>query len=151
MKILSWNCRGLGNPRAVRALGDLIKSFKPNMLFLIETLSEEVRIKKLCQKFGFENHWAVSCRGRSGGLALCWDRSVQCNVVNADNNYIDAHILRNNVPSWRLTGFYGFPDRMQRRESWNLIRMLSNYASLPWCVIGDFNDMISEEDKSGIH
>lgn len=111
MEIIRWNCRGLGNPRAVRALGDLIKSQKPNMVFLIETLSEEDRIKKLIVKFGFDQYRAVTYRGRSGGLALLWDRSIQYCVVEAESNYIDVHVLSNNSLSWRLTGFYGFPER----------------------------------------
>lgn len=35
MKLLSWNCRGLGNPRTVRVLGDLLKSQKPIFLCFI--------------------------------------------------------------------------------------------------------------------
>lgn len=47
MKIISWNCRGLGNARAVRALGDLVKSHKPNILFLLETLSDGEKNKEV--------------------------------------------------------------------------------------------------------
>jgi hypothetical protein len=24
-------------------------------------------------------------------------------------------------------------------------------SSLPWCIIGDFNDLLSQQDKAGIH
>ncbi|MCH85516.1 endonuclease/exonuclease/phosphatase family protein [Trifolium medium] len=47
--------------------------------------------------------------------------------------------LRQN--EWRLTG--------QRRESWNILRMLSQQSHLPWCIIGDFNDILTTEDKRG--
>jgi len=50
---------------------------------------------------------------------------------------------------WRLTGFYGFLERRRRRESWNLIRALSRRSNLSWVCIGDFNDMLSVEDKWG--
>lgn len=36
MSILSWNCRGLGNPRSVRDLHLLVKEKRPNLLFLME-------------------------------------------------------------------------------------------------------------------
>lgn len=85
--------------------------------------------------------------GRSGGLALLWDRRVQCHVVDSDKNYIDVHILKNNVPFWRLTGFYGYPERSQRKDSWELIKTLANKSSLSWFIMGDFNDMLSEDDK----
>ena len=50
---------------------------------------------------------------------------------------------------WRLTGFYGMPERNHRRESWNLLRSLHSRSSLPWCVIGDMNDLLEESDKKG--
>jgi len=37
MKILSWNCRGLGNPAAVRALRKILKITCPDVVFLSET------------------------------------------------------------------------------------------------------------------
>lgn len=151
MNALSYNCRGLGNSLAVRVLEDLIKSRKPNILFLIETLSDSEKIKKLSSKFGYENCWSVDVIGRSGGLALLWNRCVQCTVVDTDNNYIDAHIVGRNNQEWRLTGFYGFPERSRRRESWELLKSLSAKSALPWLIFGDFNDMVNEGDKKGQH
>lgn len=51
--------------------------------------------------------------------------------------------------SWRLTGYYGIPERSRRREAWNMIRYLHGLSSIPWCFIGDFNDLLSDEDKCG--
>ena len=51
---------------------------------------------------------------------------------------------------WRLTGFYGYPKRSRRRESWDLIHTLHGNYSLPWCILGDFNDIISVMDKKGL-
>ncbi|XP_073121701.1 uncharacterized protein [Henckelia pumila] len=50
---------------------------------------------------------------------------------------------------WHLTGFYSFPERQRRNQSWNLLRMFSNRSSLPWCCIGDFNDLLSQSEKRG--
>lgn len=72
MNVLGWNCRGLGNSRAVLVLGDIVKSQKPSILFLFETLSCKERIKHLSSKLGYDNFWVVDSVGRSGGLALMW-------------------------------------------------------------------------------
>ena len=37
MNLLSWNCRGLGNPRSVNALKEVIRIEKPKIVFLMET------------------------------------------------------------------------------------------------------------------
>lgn len=50
---------------------------------------------------------------------------------------------------WRLTKFYGFPERGRRRESWDLMQRLAALSPLPWCIIGDFNNLLSNDDKRG--
>lgn len=45
--------------------------------------------------------------------------------------------------------FYGFPERGRRRELWDLLRSLASRSSLPWVVIGDFNDLLYQHEKSG--
>ena len=37
MNCLSWNCRGIGNSRTVRALHSLVQQYNPNIVFLMET------------------------------------------------------------------------------------------------------------------
>lgn len=76
MKLLSWNCRGLGSPRAVRLFGDLLKSHNPDFVFLSETLVETKVIKEVVDKFGFFDFFAVDRVGRGGGLAVTWKRAV---------------------------------------------------------------------------
>lgn len=44
MSVLSWNCRGLGNPRAVQAPKELITSKKPDIVFLSEMLVRSSRV-----------------------------------------------------------------------------------------------------------
>ncbi|XP_074326831.1 uncharacterized protein LOC141664773 [Apium graveolens] len=151
MNFLSWNCRGLGNSRAVRVLRDLVKTRKPDFIFLSETLVSSVKISELCLSLGFVHNFVVDCVGRGGGLAVMWKNTVVCNIGSSSLNHIDVEILRDTVPHWRLTCFYGMPERDRRRESWDLIIHLSSISSLPWCIAGDFNDMLFPSDKEGKH
>lgn len=57
--------------------------------------------------------------------------------------------MNNNTVSWRLTCYYGYPERTKRRESWNLIRRLATLTTDPWCIWGDFNDLMFASDKKG--
>lgn len=56
-----------------------------------------------------------------------------------------------NIPIWRLTYFYGFPERTRMRDSWELLKYLASKSNLPWCILGDLNDMVNETDKKGLH
>jgi hypothetical protein len=50
---------------------------------------------------------------------------------------------------WRLTCFYGYQEGSRRCDSWNLLHRLANESSLPCCIIGDFNDILSFNEKRG--
>lgn len=43
--------------------------------------------------------------------------------------------------------YYGYPDRGRRTQSWDLRRKLRDMSKVPWCIIGDFNDFLSQQDK----
>lgn len=53
------------------------------------------------------------------------------------------------VGRWWYTGFYRCRERSRRRFSWSLIRRLAGSSTLPWCILGNFNDMMMKEDKRG--
>lgn len=149
MKCLGWNCRGLGNSRTVRCLRDLLKTRNPDFVFLSETLVKTEKIGELSKSFGFENNFTVSCVGHGGGLAVMWKRNVTCTILSSSRNHIDVEIWDHNAPSWRITGFYGFPERQRRKDSWEFLKSLAAVSQIPWCVFGDFNDLRYESDKMG--
>ncbi|XP_058763739.1 uncharacterized protein LOC131637168 [Vicia villosa] len=149
MNVLSWNCRGLGNPSVVLNLKYLIRRYKPNVLFLFETTSYSNKVEDLRYALSFDSCFTVNRIGRSGGIVVFWRESKKCTIQNYSNNHIDMLVEDSINGSWRLTCFYGLPERTRRRESWNLIRNLADSSDLPWCIIGDFNDSLSSAEKKG--
>ena len=55
MSLLVWNCRGLGNPRTVRELGDYIWAQDPTVVFLAETWTDDARLDQVLRNFDFRN------------------------------------------------------------------------------------------------
>lgn len=91
----------------------------------------------------------MEAQGHSGRLALIWRNDGGCVVKDSGAHYIDFKVETEQAGRWRYTGFYGCPERGRRLESWNLIRNLSMRSELPWCIIGDFNDLMYKEEKIG--
>ncbi|XP_074336841.1 uncharacterized protein LOC141674013 [Apium graveolens] len=87
--------------------------------------------------------------GDGGGLALLWKNEGGVGIKGSCNHYIDFEVACEQVGRWRYTGLYGCPERSRRRESWNMLRDLATRSSLPWCVIGDINDMMYVHEKEG--
>lgn len=70
MRIISWNCKGLGNPFAVRSLHHLVKSQGPRVLFLMETKLNVSSMERFRVTLGFNSVFVVPSAGSSGGLAM---------------------------------------------------------------------------------
>ncbi|KAL9687823.1 hypothetical protein QQ045_032230 [Rhodiola kirilowii] len=49
---------------------------------------------------------------------------------------------------FRATLFYGAPKASLRLRSWDLMRQLKGLSSAPWCIFGDFNEILSFSETS---
>ncbi|CAH9089342.1 unnamed protein product [Cuscuta epithymum] len=150
MSILSWNCRGLNNSATIQCLSDLVSLYRPLIVFLMETKVRCLRAKEILRSKGFTNSEGTDSAGRSGGLIMAWNDEVEMEVKDNNPNFIDGRVvLRSSADSWRLTGFYGFPETVRRREAWRMMEGLAEGNDGPWMMIGDFNDIMFDSEKKG--
>lgn len=149
MNALAWNCQGMGSPVKIQFLQDLTRTERPSFIFLSETISSYPNMERLCNKLQFDGFVAVEPQGRSGGVALFWKCSGDVKLISMSRYHIDVEVSSNNASTWRLTGLYGEPVRAERHKTWDLLRNLSRDANLPWCVMGDLNNITSQADKNG--
>ena len=90
MSLLSWNCRGLGNPQTVNALKKVIRLEDPGVVFLLETKSDVDWVIFVRDQCGFSESFIVPSDGLRGGLALFWKSEIRMGVRNSSLSYIDA-------------------------------------------------------------
>ena len=109
MIVLSWNCRGLGNRRAVQVLADLVRKQGPKISFLMETKLTKTELEPIQRELNFHSMIVVPSRGRSGGLALMWKDDVLLNTQTVSPNHIDAYVSYPVQVQWRLTRFMATP------------------------------------------
>ena len=72
---------------------DLVKSHRPRILFLMETLVHEMKIEEVRIKLGFSGKCEVNSIRHSCGLAILWDSSLSCLISGFSNNHIDLVIF----------------------------------------------------------
>ncbi|CAM8892645.1 unnamed protein product [Rhodiola kirilowii] len=139
MRVLAWNCRGLGHPRSVRELTESVRINRPVLVGLQETKIEEKRLVLIQKRLGFKYGFVVPRQGLSRGLALWWKEEVPLTILSFSKYHIDARVEGEDVV--RVTVFYGDPVTGRRGIAWDLIRRLHSQFSLPWIVFGDFNEV----------
>ena len=147
MKLLSWNCQELRNPWTVRSLQKIVKDKAPNICFIMETRLDKKGYKKHYKDLPFPNQFIVKNPNSGGGLALVWKHGVDVDVINFTQNHILARVKEEDGFVWYMTGFYGWPESLQKSKSWALLHHLMSFVEGPWMCIGDFNAIVHSREK----
>ena len=95
MTLLSWNCQGLGQPRTVRELVCLVRTYKPKLVFLSETRQSSEYVNKLRWMLGLKHCIVQPGVGKSAGIALFYDESIEIKKLAVGPRYIDVLICLN--------------------------------------------------------
>ena len=150
MKIVAWNCRGLGNRPAVRGLLGMQKSEGADILFLSETKLDERRMQKFRWMLGLPNMIVKDCEGKGGGIAVLWRRGVDVSLRHLSKYYIDMDVTDPDGSSWRFSGIYGEPHADRKHKTWEAMRELNGaHGGGAWLCAGDFNEILFAHEKEG--
>ena len=140
MSILSWNCWELENLQTVNALKRAMNKKASICVFLMET--------NMKQNWDYNQGLVVSSKGLSGDLALLWKPETQVHIKNFSRWFIDANVVCTNTGGSSLASM-GHPDTSKWEETWTLLESLRHSSNLPWLCVGDYNENISQSEKSG--
>lgn len=115
MILLSWNPRGLGNPRGFKTLQNLLAREDPDIVFLQETKVRTPFFDSNKFKLGFSNVFVVDCDGKSRGLVLLGKDDIFLEVLNFSVNYIHGLVTigsndMNREEKCFPIGIYGHPE-----------------------------------------
>ena len=148
MKILSWNCRGLGSHWTISYFKEIRHKHKPDFLFLSETKQEFEFVQKFQSHFGYDNLVNVDPSRRSGGLALFYNNEYQVKILYSSNRMIDIEAVTNGKQVF-LTFVYGDPVQTLREQVWERLTRYGLARSEPWFIIGDLNEITGNHEKDG--
>ena len=70
-------------------------------------------------------------------------------IRNFSQYHIDSWIADRSGEQWRLTCLYGDANRGLRYETWDTMKRLRGESTLPWLCIGDFNEILRQEEQMG--
>uniref|UniRef100_A0A2N9IFC0 CCHC-type domain-containing protein n=1 Tax=Fagus sylvatica TaxID=28930 RepID=A0A2N9IFC0_FAGSY len=151
MNIILWNCRGALNPNFRRSIADLVSCHSPSLLIVTETRVGGDRAKEITDTLPFDGAIHADTIGYAGGLWLLWNSAVvDVSVLAATEQEIHAVVkVRSSNFSWLLSAIYASPRFLERKVLWDNLSQVASLHNLPWLLAGDFNEVLSSEDKFG--
>ena len=151
MNLLIWNCRGAMKPEFRKRVMDLVEWHSLILMVITETRMSGAKAEEIIEAFPFDGHAISDTIGFVGGIWLLWRSNlVQVDVLVATKQEIHAMIrVRTQTFNWLISAIYASPRFEERCILWNNLRMIANMHDMPWTLMGDFNEVLSDDEKFG--
>ena len=122
------------------------------MVCLQETKVQEMNIE-MVRSLGvgrFLNWTALNAEGSAGGILLIWDKRRISLVDSLVGNFSVSCLFRMEEDEfqWVFSGVYGPVEKSLRELFWEELGSIKGLWDEPWCVGGDFNEILSPDERS---
>ncbi|KAJ9538060.1 hypothetical protein OSB04_030793 [Centaurea solstitialis] len=151
MKVISLNCRGLGQSLKQAWVRDILKIHSPDVAGFQETKIKAWKDSQIRGLWGCgEGAYSfVESTGNSGGLLTTWDKKkFHCRFVVKDTHFLAVG------GSWLgvegdvgFINVYGPNIPSDRKTLWGKLSNVLCFEGVRWCVFGDFNEVRSKEER----
>ena len=152
MKVLSWNCRGLGSKSKEEAMMDLVSLHQPDIFLIQETKMEEAAFLQVSTKFWKkQGKAAISSRGASGGIGTLWDdKKFEAIDIKYSSNWILTLLRKKDTNTLvRIFNIYAPNSFADKKTCWNLLREERSNQLGNVILGGDFNVTLSQDERKG--
>ncbi|KAL5190422.1 putative ribonuclease H protein [Glycine soja] len=119
----------------LREISSCLSNLKPDIMILLETRVKETKASSTREKLNFHNIYIDNYQSNANGrIWVSWD-DMKLTVQKISNTDQFIHC--------------GIYDNMGKRVLWKDLEHLHSTIQGPWCVIGDFNNVASANDRIG--
>ena len=153
LKLVSWNVRGLNDPRKRGILKNWLRKWKVDVVCLQETKLDKVDWRIIQSIWGnrFADWVSLDAVNTAGGVLLLWDKRVLELADSIVGKFSVSCLWKGLLDGfdWVGSGLYG-PTRDEiRPEFWNEMKGIRQRWAQPWCVFGDFNVVRYPNERLG--
>lgn len=115
----------------------------------METMIEAKKLMLVRDKCGFTDGVCFDSRGLSGGIGFWW-RDLNARMIFFSSHHVAMEICDDNdVLIWVAVGVYGWAETAEKYKTWRLMKSLKQSITLPVIFFGDFNEILSMNEKRG--
>ncbi|XP_071901112.1 uncharacterized protein [Coffea arabica] len=150
MRVLVWNCQGVGSPLTIPQLREVNNLSSPDIVFLCETKNRSKYLEKVKNILRFDEVVIVDAMNKAGGMAILWREEIRIKQVLKTAFTIEAQIEdKESRRDWWFIGIYASSDDQDRKQQWLVLQARKVLWGERWIMAGDFNDIVSNEEKWG--
>ena len=152
LKILSWNVRGVNDPEKRKVIKNFIRIHRVDMICLQETKVQEMNIEMVRSlRVGRLLNWtALNAEGSAGVILLIWDKRRISLVDSMVGNFSVSCLFKMEEDGfqWVFSRVYGPIEKSLREHFWEELGSIKGLWDEPWCVGGDFNEILTPDERS---
>ncbi|XP_074265314.1 uncharacterized protein LOC141587744 [Silene latifolia] len=145
-----WNIQGAGSKNKINALKEVVQTYKPTVLALLETHKDGSHAENVCKILGYKGHSRVDAIGYNGSIWLYWHPNiVTVQPVAHHSQFITIEVTRCEDPPWFFSAVYASPNPHNRHELWAELECYAHSHNHPWMIAGDFNETRTIQERHG--
>lgn len=149
MILSTRNVRGLNHPLKQKEVKLFLKKHKIDIVGCLETRVKEQKAAAILRKVG--NGWNNCCNypvASNGRIWMLWKTHVNVSIIQVKEQYIHSYISDvGGTFAAYVTIIYAKNSIQERQELWRGLRDLGNTIHEAWLMLGDFNVVLSSEDR----
>lgn len=148
--IVSWNVRGINNAGKSREVFQRLNKLNPVLAILVETRVKQQKAQNIRNKMGSKWQYLDNYEKHSNGrIWIMWNENkIRVKMLENSDQFIHLEVenLKDKTISW-CTAVYAHNAIHQRRKLWEDLEKLQYNGA--WCIIGDFNNVLTSLDRIG--
>ena len=151
MKIICWNVQGAKKPQLRQEVGFINRTINPDILILLETMVNCQNTDRIISKLGYSHFSSVPTDNHVGGLWILWNTAnVDVTILFKELRFIHCLVYdKISAKQCLITAVYAPAQENQKNAFWNKLSQLHESIDQPWCILGDFNEMLHASEKIG--
>jgi len=151
MSIISYNVQGAKKLQVIQEIKFFTRTQRPDMILLLKTMVNEKNIKIILSLMGYDHFDYVLPNNHLGGLAVLWNEgNIHASVLIKEQRAIDmlVHDSKRSLNSV-ISGIYALAQSREKDGFLGHLVELNNVIDIPWCLVGDFNELANTNEKKG--
>ncbi|XP_058784387.1 uncharacterized protein LOC131659154 [Vicia villosa] len=150
--LVVWNIRGLNKAGKVKEVSSRLNNIQHEICILLETQVKVNKADQIRQKLQLKGRFLdnYSCHN-NGRIWINWNHNHnELRHIKSSSQFVHYGVydFLGNFKYW-LTTIYALNQLEHRRRLWTDIEQLSRTQQGPWCLIGDFNNVLQAQDGIG--